>query len=134
MVSILWVQHTAYARLEQLGHRPKYITTFRKGEKWLRPELIGTQVKLVNCGKAHSGPCGAGCELFGYATISKISYQSFSEITVEDHVRQSSDMTPAERLNIMRSVYGEYDSDTLTTVITLRNPLLLDPAVPVEAL
>lgn len=152
MENILWVQHTADAHKEQLERGAGIITTFRKGTKWLRPELIGQTMGLVNCSVAHMPPCSDACELFGTATVISVKACKFDEIEALDHQRQSGDMTPGTRctcigagmdwitdpncprcgtrskddagrletrLDIMRSVYGEYDVDTLTTVITL---------------
>lgn len=148
MENILWVQHTAEARKKQLAAGGGLITTFRKGTKWLRPELIGQTVGLVNCNVAHQPPCTNACELFGTATVVSVKSCKFGDIDFIDHQRQSGDMntgryasgigcdadancqhcgtrskpnviTDQVRLDIMRSVYGEYDINTLTTVITL---------------
>lgn len=120
MESILWVAFTAEARKKQLSESPNAITTFRKGPKWLRPELIGQRVKLVNCKVFHQPPCTEDCEVFAEGTVSGISYQRFADISEVDHARQSSDMTPENRLKIMQKVYGQdYDGNTLTTVVTI---------------
>lgn len=120
--SILWVQFTAEARKKQLSSAPRLVTTFRKGTKWLRPDLIGKRVRLVNCHAAHMGSCTNTCEVFAHATVISVKASYFADIDLIDHDRQSSEMTtPAQRLNTMVLVYGEYDVTTVTTVITLGN-------------
>lgn len=119
MESILWVQHTADARKLQLERGAGTITTYRKGTKWLRPELIGQEVQFVNCHKFHQPPCGPDCEVFGVGIVLAVKACRFADIDDIDHQRQSSDMGINERLRVMQSVYGEYDGNTITTVITL---------------
>src|SRR5258708_29414863 len=118
MEKILWVQFTAEARQRQLASSPDFITTFRKGPKWLRPDLVGQRVQLVNCHKFHYPPCDENCEVFAEGTVVNVSYQKFKNISEVDHSRQSSDMTPEHRLEVMKAVYGEYDENTQTTVVT----------------
>lgn len=120
MERILWVQHTAEARMAQLRRGAGKITTYRKGTKWLRPELVGQEVELVNCSAYHFPPCTDACEVFATARVLSVKACQYKDIGEIDHSRQSGDMTPEARLNIMKSVYkGEYDENTLTTVITL---------------
>lgn len=119
MEKILWVAFTAEARKKQLESSPSFITTFRKGAKWLRADLIGKRVELVNCQIAHPNPCDERCEVFARATVIAVKSCAFKNIEQVDHQRQSSDMTTSNRLQVMMKVYGQYDEDTLTTVITL---------------
>lgn len=110
MEQILWKNFTAGPRKEQLATHPDKITTFRKGTKWLRPELVGQRVELLDQDNN---------QVFATAKVLSVKATAFGDIDFLDHERQSSDMTPEDRLQIMRRVYGEYDNSTLTTVVTL---------------
>lgn len=107
---MLWKDFTAAAREAQLATLPDKITTFRKGTKWLRPELVGQRVVLWDEGKELA---------FATAKVLSVKAVGFGDIDQVDHDRQSGDMTPEARLEIMRKVYGDYDLNTLTTVVTL---------------
>jgi len=110
METIYWKPFTAESRKHQLQEGPGLITTFRKGTKWLKPELVGQTVQLVD-EKDNS--------VFATAVVASVKATRFGWIEQIDHNRQSGDMTPEARLDIMRKVYGDYDADTLTTVVTL---------------
>lgn len=110
MEQILWQPFTAESRQKQIAGPVTFITTFRKGTKWLRPELIGQTVELVDQKDNRT---------FAAARVTAVKACRFGDIDQIDHDRQSGDMLPSARLEIMKRVYGEYDKDTLTTVVTL---------------
>jgi hypothetical protein len=107
------------------GQKPKLLTAYRKGLRWARPEFVGSRVELLDEDKGG---------VFATALIISIKVCRFRDIDPLDHARQSSDMTIAQRLDILKMVYGgQYDMDTMTTVITIGD--LQDKApVPVSNL
>lgn len=91
MEQFLWKNFTAGPRREQIRgitHFSK-ITTFRKGTKWLRPELVGQRVQLLDQDNN---------QVFAEATVLAVKATRFTDIDIADHDRQSSDMTPEARL------------------------------------
>lgn len=114
MERITWAPSTADGRQEQVKEAskgPYYITTFRKGSKWLRPELIGQRVELFDEGKR---------EVFATAVVLSVKYSAFEDATIEDYYGLSDpDTSSHAMLTVMRDVYGEYDERTGTTVVTL---------------
>jgi hypothetical protein len=113
MEQMLWQPFTAESRKRQIEKDGKErISTYRKGTKWLRPELVGQRVELVD---------QTDNSVFATAEVISVKAVKFKDLDTIDHWRQSSDMTEEARLGIMQKVYGEYDEDTLTTVVTLGN-------------
>jgi len=114
MERITWAPSTADGRQEQVklaATGPFYITTFRKGTKWLRPELVGQRVELFDESKQ---------TVFATATVTSVKYSTFEELSPEDYFGQTNpDISSEEMLAVMKTVYGEYDSTTGTTVVTL---------------
>lgn len=110
MEQILWQPWTLNQRLKQIARDPEKITTYRKGTKWLRPELVGQRVELA---------ATQGGQVFATATVISVKAARFSDIDEIDHQRQSSDITPEGRLKVMQSVYEGFNEDTITTIVTL---------------
>jgi hypothetical protein len=111
MEQILWQPFTAESRKRQIEKDGKErISTYRKGTKWLRPELVGQRVELVD---------QTDNSVFATAEVISVKASKFKDLDTIDHWRQSGDMTVEARLGIMQKVYGEYDEDTITTVVTL---------------
>lgn len=110
MEKILWQPWTKVAREKQIAQDPDKITTFRKGTKWLRPELVGQTIELAGT---------ADNVVFATARVISVKAAKFADIDEIDHVRQSSDMTPDNRLKVMQSVYEDFNENSITTVVTL---------------
>jgi hypothetical protein len=112
MERMSWKDFTAKMRREQIATGGDILTTFRKGDKWLKASLVGQRVELFDEGTE---------TVFATAEVLSVKACRFSDIDATDHMRQSRDMTEVARLDIMRQVYGEYDESTLTTVVTIGN-------------
>lgn len=114
MERITWAPSTADGRQEQVklaATGPFYITTFRKGSKWLRPELVGQRVELFDEGKG---------EVFATAVVLAVKYSKFEDLNIEDYYGQSDpDVSSQAMLTTLRDVYGEYEESTGTTVVML---------------
>lgn len=118
MERITWAPSTADSRqaqvIEAATDPAYYITTFRKGPKWLRPELVGERIELFD---------EKTQKVFATGLVLAVKYTPFQEINAEDYFGQPQpNITTDEMLQIMRNVYGgHYENDTLTTVVTLGN-------------
>ena len=114
MITMKWKPLTAGPRREQTSQTPKLLTTFRKGTRWLDPELVGQPVSFVD---------ETDGSVFAIGTIVSVKAVKFGDIDPSDHARQTHEMmTPEKRLEIMQRVYGDdYGMETLTTVVTLGN-------------
>lgn len=110
MLEIKWKPWTLDERKKQLANGPNLITTFRSGPKWFKPELVNERVSFVGTDDGVK---------FAEGTIISVKYVLFRDIDEQDHSRQSSDMTPENRLKVMQSVYDGFTEDTLTTVVTI---------------
>jgi len=86
------------------------ISTFRKGPKWLRAELVGQRVELFDEGTQ---------SVFATAKVFSVKLCAFEDLDAWDWDRQTSDLVLGDGLEIMRKVYGEYELSTPTCVITL---------------
>lgn len=104
---------TAAARRRQIELRPdRALVTFRAGDKWLRSELIGLRVELLDE--------EAGL-IFATAEVVAVKVCRFRDISGEDWDRQSDEMIAGETgLTVMRYAYGsDFHADTIVTVVTL---------------
>lgn len=116
MRRITWAPSTADSRQQQVieaAKGPFYITTFRKGTKWLDPELI-TSAERVELFDEKTQ------KVFATAMVTAIKFLRFHELSSEDYFGQpDTDISADEMLMVMKRVYGEYDMNTPTTVLML---------------
>lgn len=111
-MKISWQPFTAAPRKKLIQSEPQLMTTFRKGDKYLKSDLIGEKVEFVD---------ETDGSIFATGRIVSVKACRFGDIDPSDHARQSSEMTPDNRLLVMQRAYKDptYGYDTLTTVVTI---------------
>lgn len=122
MERITWAPSTADSRQAQVLEASKgayYITTFRKGTKWLRSELVGQRIELFD---------EKTQRVFATGEVVVVKYSLFHNIGIEDYFGQPNpEISYHDMLAVMKTVYGgEYDDNTGTTVVTLDHIELVD--------
>ena len=107
-----WQPFTAGPRRNLVASRPEFMTTFRKGLKWCDGNLVGQTVEFYDESTE---------SVFATGRIISVKACRFGDIDSTDHARQSSEMTPENRLLVMQKAYKDpnYNMDTLTTVVTI---------------
>lgn len=109
---ITWQPFTAAPRRDLVQSGPALMTTFRKGDKYLKSDLVGERVEFLD---------ETDNSVFAIGRVVSVKACRFGDIDPSDHARQSSEMTPENRLEVMKRAYKDpdYSMDTLTTVVTI---------------